>query len=633
MNYMKIHFKVLDDYIECCEVINQEYIILKEKLNKNIEKLYKFPYPTVKIVIISKLEKFIHQLMRQSREEEFNSTDAFEIYNIKYNSVMMYQAAVEGLNWILKDLSKKEDLFNNDIKYIKNQEKFYENLNDCFEQTLDPKKWVELINNLKSLNLIINEIKTEEIKVNNESNRILFKYKNIKEYKKKRIGDLRTYNFQQIQQRDFMQKELSDIIDIDEIDIDNILKPKNNSDNFELKVDFESKEFLYVLQECGKNFSFQVEQIYKNNLIDPESVDQKIKKGKKELTATYDDAIKFYFSIKSIAILYYTAVKFYHEKNDKLPQIPFLGIKKDGLYILIRQIFWVIKKNDLEKVKFNELIKLFTFGSDDIFDLYYKPLVVEQEEHIKIVPSLFENNNFSRTFLNHMNLINASFKKGWAFEEYIKKKFEENGFKVYNKQSPDLNFELDSNKKGDIDILMLKDEYIFYGQLKNRAQPLEDGDYISFDRKINKKAIKQLRHGEEFLKSNPDYIVNFFGIDDIDNYKLIPFIVTNSFYGSGEKREGIPIIDKSALEIFFRGYIAICEGNEVVFKKRLRDKDKSLGENFNQFLKEPYFLDEKLYPNLFFNKFDIINGKEIMLGFSAESQKRHFKNCYINQLI
>ncbi len=630
MNYMKIHFDVLKDHIESCRIINQEYIILKEKIDKNIKKLYKFPYSSVKIVMISKLEKYIHELMRQSREEESNSTDAFEIYNIKYNSVVMYQAVVEGLNWILQEISKKESLFDNDIK---TKEKFHENLNKCFTKTLEPKEWVKLINNLKSLNLIIDEIKTEEIKVNNENNRILFKYKNIFDYKKKRIGNLRTYNFQQMQHHDFMQKELNDTIDIDEINIDDILEPKNDSENFKLKVDFESKEFLYVLQECGKEFSYQIEQMYKNNLIDPESVEQKIKKRKTELTATYDDAIKFYFSIKSIAVLYYVAVKYYFEKNDKIPQIPFLGIKKDGLYNLTRPIFLVMSKNNLEKKKFNELVNLFAFGSDDVFDLYYKPLIFDNDQHIKIVPSLFENNNFSRTFLNHMNLINASFKKGWIFEEYIKKGFQKNGFKVYDKKSPGLNFELDSNKKGDIDILMQNGKYIFYGQFKNRAQPLERKDYKSFDRKINKKAIKQLKYGKEFLKSNPDYIVDFFEVDDINNYKLIPFIVTNSFYGSGEKREGISIIDKSALEIFFRGYIAIHDENEVIFKKSLLDKDKSLGQNFNHFLEVPYFLDEKLYPNLFFNKFDVINGKEIMLGFSKEFQKEHFKNCYINQLI
>ena len=98
--------------------------------------------------------------------------------------------------------------------------------------------------------------------------------------------------------------------------------------------------------------------------------------------------------------------------------------------------------------------------------------------------------------------------------------------------------------------LLYTNTNIFYSQIKNRANPIESRDYIAFDRKINKKAIKQLNYAKEFLKSNPKYITDFFEIDDLKDFELVPFIITNSFYASGDKRKGIYITDTSSLNVF-----------------------------------------------------------------------------------
>ena len=75
------------------------------------------------------------------------------------------------------------------------------------------------------------------------------------------------------------------------------------------------------------------------------------------------------------------------------------------------------------------------------------------------MPSVIKNNNFNRTFIEHMNLIKANFKQGIAYEEYLKELFKKSGFIVYDKESPKLNFDMGNNKKGDIDLLMKKKIY------------------------------------------------------------------------------------------------------------------------------------------------------------------------------
>ena len=63
---------------------------------------------------------------------------------------MMYQSVIEGLNWFLQILSKKEHLFNKDTTFIKSKSDYSESLNDCFNKTFSPDEIVDFINNLKT---------------------------------------------------------------------------------------------------------------------------------------------------------------------------------------------------------------------------------------------------------------------------------------------------------------------------------------------------------------------------------------------------------------------------------------------------------------------------------------------------
>ena len=249
------------------------------------------------------------------------------------------------------------------------------------------------------------------------------------------------------------------------------------------------------------------------------------------------------------------------------------------------------------------------------------------------MPSVIKNNNFNRTFIEHMNLIKANFKQGIAYEEYLKELFKKSGFIVYDKESPKLNFDMGNNKKGDIDLLMKKGKYIFYSQIKNRANPIESRDYIAFDRKINKKAIKQLNYAKEFLKSNPKYITDFFEIDDLKDFELVPFIITNSFYASGDKRKGIYITDTSSLNVFLeKGEINIKNfQGKVVYTKKI--KNGPVEEGLINHLKNPYFKYEKLYYDLYIPRAYFINDKIYVFKVQDEIIETHRKSCYINKIL
>lgn len=204
------------------------------------------------------------------------------------------------------------------------------------------------------------------------------------------------------------------------------------------------------------------------------------------------------------------------------------------------------------------------------------------------------SNNFGRTFIDHIGKLEIDLKDGNIFEENLKIMLSDHDFKVYSPQKPQLNFTTRNGNKGDIDILAIKDNYIFCAQLKNKPMPLDRQEHINYDRKINK-AIKQLKFVTEFIGENPKKILDFYGIKDLNKYKIIRFSVSSSFYRSGECLDGVFTTDISALNVLFdSGKITLNNGEKKKIKY-LRKGDKVTAKEFEKFLKDPYFLWKGVY--------------------------------------
>ena len=234
-----------------------------------------------------------------------------------------------------------------------------------------------------------------------------------------------------------------------------------------------------------------------------------------------------------------------------------------------------------------------SYGAYGICDVFCTPLLQCREQYI-IVPSLVMLTNFGRVFIEHINKLEIDFKKGDIFEENFKIMLREHDFKVYSPKKPQLDFTTQKGHIGDIDILAIKDDYIFCAQLKNKPMPLEQQEFTNYNRKLLK-ALKQLKYVNEYLNENPKKILDYYGIEDLRVFKIICFSVSNSFYRSGECIDGIYTTDISALNVLFdSGKITIKEGDKKI-TKYLRKDDKVIPEEFENFLKNPYFMWDGVY--------------------------------------
>ncbi|MPQ32191.1 hypothetical protein E4V42_12210 [Clostridium estertheticum] len=622
----------INNYIECCDLINYEYKNLNNFIEEELNYLYKYDIKIALVSIISKIENYNHEIIRESNVIE----NKFYYHDNRQNCINLYQKNIEGLGILIKKILNNSSKFKKNVGFT-TKEAYRTNLNRCNKKTFKLKKLIKYLNstvNLEELTVKINDFNFKVIK---NDNNIFLEYINADEYKKREIENLRCeifdYNNMLIYEKEYIEEENShknlNEFKLEEVDLENIMVYDKSDNHFSIKYDMFSTEFISTLIEAHKGFIFQRNEMLRNNLIGKE-IDKLITIGKEKLNITYKEAIDFYFIIEVVSLLYYKAVVHYRNKFNVQPFIPFLGSDIETFNGLIMQLYKVMWHKDLLINNLKQLIKLYTFSENEIYDLYYKP-IIKFEDRIFIIPSIIEKNNFNRTFLNHMNQIKASFKEGYLLETYLKETFKENGFIVYDKDKPNLNFNLGNGKKGDIDLLMVKGKYIFCCQIKNRENPLELRDYISFDRKINNKALIQLNFANEFIRSNPKYLTEFFKITDLNVYEFIPFIITNSFYSSGFERDGVYMTNMSALNTYFNKK-TICirnsEGN-ITFEKKLITEN--IEEGFLELLKNPYFKDEKLYHKLYFPKAYYVGDKLFVLKVKTDIIKKHLEECYLKE--
>lgn len=613
IKYINNSYPELIEYTTVCRELNIAFLEISLKIDKLFNKLKKYYFPHVYIIVISKIEKELHKILNISNNYE--ETDVIKTLSIQTNILSYHQMTVESLGKLLKKMIEEQYDFNNKIKDVESRNDFISYMKRVNKKIESDSKLISLINEISYTYFLSNEIKESDLRVNRNSQEVVeFVYKSEKEYLRRQISENRMSNFDinefskfidenEIKESDFENKELDSVVEI-------------NDKNFKLKLDFISDEFLSNIRTTGISFFHNTEQIIFNNFIDLKKLKSKVKKSNKYMSYTFQEAKMYYFGLLALASFYYDGVENYNKRVGNFPLITISVFDQIQLNKIISQIIEMVFKEKIDESKLLDLKELFTFGNDDIYDLYYKPLVCSGS-HIIIIPSVLRKNNFSRTFIKHMDKIDPSFKEGNIYEEYILSVLKEHKFKVYDIKKPSLNFKLESGKQGDIDILALKDGFLFYGQAKNRPQPLDLKDYTNSKRNI-KKAFNQLEHAEEYLRSNPKHILNHFKVKNLDKFKLVPFIITNSFYNSGDRQRGIPIIDTSSFnKVFNDGSINIHRGKEVIYEKVLRKSEYVTGEEFYNYIQKPYFLDPKIYPLIHYPSAHTVGRRLYIIGLET----------------
>ncbi|MDD9265044.1 hypothetical protein [Bacillus toyonensis] len=378
---------------------------------------------------------------------------------------------------------------------------------------------------------------------------------------------------------------------INDIDYSRIVKIKESGDDFRLEFtsDILLNELIQSMKVAYQNNLLMIQDTYITNMNELKITNKSI---------TVFEAFIFYHCLRAFALIYFDATKYFINHKKKKPRAPFLVLKYNDIYNHFIPILTKTFGRRLKKEEVNELISLFTFGTNNIYDLYYKPLIVF-DDVIIINPSIYLMNNFAKTFLNHMKTLGVNLaERGNNFEVVVRKLFTNQGFIVYQKQYPFSYKHQNEIINGDIDLIARKGDYIYVAQLKNRLEPLEPQDYRGANKKINE-GVKQSHNTLLYIERNVDEFCEKLGIkrEDFNNLKIQPFVLVSCFYGSGQIIEEIPVIDMSALVRFLdEGQIrAYPPDGQEPFVQDLRTAGDVIPEEFNEFIKNPYFLKNNIY--------------------------------------
>lgn len=577
---ISIDFPEIENYTQQVSIINEVFEYLLENLEEDYQVYKGENLLFVVCRIISQYENFIHDLNKILNENE-NNPMIDKIMNINQTNIEM---AINSLNRMLRKIFSEKNKFTN-MGNIKDYREFIKKISGG--------DFINIMCKLNSTDDVLEMVKANEVNVvayDYENDEFKLKYP-VKRMVKFDLPKLRQRTFDNINFIKYHKKSPQNL---------KILKGENirsfvemGEDAFKLKVDLLSEEFMINIKTILVDALRFTEFILFENYIDINKISENVVIHGNRMKFTFDDLIYCHIAILGLANYYYIAEELFDCEKQKHSITSLINLKKENLNSIIVAICSYCLNKMITKDVVDEVIDFYTYGSYDIWDVFCTPLICIGQQYI-ISPSVIMATNFGRVFIEHINKLEIEFKKGDIFEENFKLMLKEHDFEVYTPEKSQLNFTTAKGHIGDIDVLAIKDDYIFCAQLKNRPMPLERQEFINYDRKLHK-ALKQLKYVEEFLAENPKKILDFYDLRDLGKFKIIKFNVSNSFYRSGECIEDIYITDMSALNVLFdSGKITVRDGEKDIIKY-LRKNDKVKAEELENFLKEPYFMQKGVY--------------------------------------
>lgn len=573
----------LKNYTKQCKVLNEEFDKQGEVFENFVKNLYEYSSFEALHILLGVFEN-TNQLILLNQPEKETEKTFFNIFS--YNREAIYESNVQSFNQLLKIWKKEKD--NNRFKKHPHN---ISNLNEQYTekiQTLYP-----ALQNLNFLRWTANQVTLHTVDMEINSDSVKFVIKNKEEFIKFQLPIIRlsthlqSFAFEFFEQHpDFFENEAT-------IDYENIIIPKSNSNDYSLK---------YGIETIKKAFSQAIPNILSGYTLISQDMHIKDMSGIFIKQIEIEKIYFFYHAIRIYAEIYFYSNRYYTKKYETLPRAPYMGANLDDFKEKIKFIMDIIlqffKKNELQSNELETLIKILTYGNEDIFDLYYKPLIVE-ENTVYMIPSIFLMNNISRNFIHHMNDLGAHFtEKGDEFEEDIRTLFSDNGFEVYFDKYEYSYVDGDEKIDGDIDLIAQKGNFLYIGEAKNKIEPIEPEHYRGVDKSI-KQGTKQALKSKKYVEKNLKEFSEKIGIDEnkIKSSTIVPFVILSCFYGSGDSNNKIPIIDSSALDRFMSiGKIkAHTFNDQEVYEKNIRTQGDIIPEQFNEFLENPYFLDPYVY--------------------------------------
>lgn len=561
----------LDNYFLQCQFLNKHLEILHKEVEVILVNLQDSNAEMALFKIISSFENIIHEILDDEFEEK-NQFNLFEhLINEKEN---IYESLVESLNIILKRWIEinQEGKFN---KKATKEKDFYKLKPNEINSTQ-----IEKILNFKWLYWLIDEVTINNLEMNYEKDYVAFKNLDLERFIRNRLFILREDALNKKITIDLMKNRKTE----KEIDFNEILELKRDNKHFALKLgDVEILERMAQSIEIGRTENIKISYILKiNNLAELSYKDVNLQ-----------EAFIFYYCLRNFADIYYNATKLFIKNYNTKPIAPFLSISIEIIYNQFKRVLSKVFKRNLTLEDFNSWLTFYNFGEDNIYDLFYKPIIKVQDKII-ILPSIFLRNNFYKTYAKHLQLLKVDLsEKGKVFEKSCRQLFKDANMKVYES---DFLFNYRSEKEnktiqGDIDVIAIMEDHIYISEVKNCLDPVEIGDYRGYI-KVLKKANEQIEKILEYINKNPEEFYHRIGfeiIDGIPKMKIVPLIIMSGFYKSGENINGTPILDYNSLDKFINdANLKLQSQNKIYIDIPIRSKELKV-EEFNKHISEPYY--------------------------------------------
>lgn len=225
---------------------------------------------------------------------------------------------------------------------------------------------------------------------------------------------------------------------------------------------------------------------------------------------------------------------------------------KEDLVTLIMEAF-----SRLTKEQALTIVNLFTYTGKNKDDIWCQPLVKVDDKRLTVVNTSLKLPNLLRCLDSWVE------KSGWSkgkinkelgscFEKFVRQKLENcnqsNKIKIYQ-ESINFSKHIKGEKQQESDLIISIGHKIIIGEMKRSKYPTEPFDYGYYYQELEK-AASQLKHRKEFVKKNLPSILEKLQLTHlaIEQVQVIPVIISSLPLATGQKFQGIPVVDIYILE-------------------------------------------------------------------------------------
>ncbi len=318
-------------------------------------------------------------------------------------------------------------------------------------------------------------------------------------------------------------------------------------------------------------------------------------KCRKEGNLKWIDLISFSIIIQYIAMFINNTIEENSTSARMSVNSKILSMNKVELEIFFYNIFNSIN-NDIsfEEVKdFINKFTTYTAYTQKRIDIQFNP-IINIEDYYFVLVNVFSQSDITRAYIDNFSV--KLDENGSNFEESVF-----NILKIkFNNIYREIKYIDHNNKKGEIDLLIISNNNIYFIECKNRLKPISSNSSIN-NYQYFLKAVTQLNQAEEYFNNDKNRFLKRHikdGFNDINDYKIYKVIIMSNPNLSGLIYENVAVRDIISLDrLINKGNIRDITSS--IDGKEQTVKNISLYQN-NEFFQEIDFINYLSMESIFF---------------------------------